>query len=218
MNFTVCSFSQTPWCLNLINTSYRFAYWWSNVYGLESHWKIVFTYIKLRLLMQYKEHHWLQSSFLERPCLGKLVYPLEDKVFTILWYLQVAHGCWWAISWRDVFHLNEIFLKNRINNTKTLALLRTRKLIADSIFFKRPWNWLLDYCHRFEFNQHRLGLQVLKMAFFDTLGAPLNKQMLWVWIPLRRERINSSIIRGQVPVSAQSDWTYSHSVLFFVTS
>ena len=94
-----------------------------------------------------------------------------------------------AISRLHVFHLNEIFLKNRINNIKTLALLRTWKVIADSISFKRPWNCLLDYCHRFEFNQHRLGLQVLKMSFFDTLGAPLNKQMLWVWIPPRRERI-----------------------------
>ena len=79
-----------------------------------------------------------------------------------------------------LFHLNQIFLKNRISNIKTLALLRTWKVIADSISFKRPWNSLLDYCHRFEFNQHRLGLQVLKMLFFDTLGAPLNKQMLWV--------------------------------------
>ena len=44
MNFKLCSFSQTLWRLNLINISYRFAYWWSNVHGLESHWKIVFTY------------------------------------------------------------------------------------------------------------------------------------------------------------------------------
>ena len=165
-----------------------------------------------------KEHNWLQGSFLKRPCLGKLLYPLEDEGFTIFWYLQVAHDCWWTISRLHVFHLNEIFLKNRINNIKTQVLLRTWKLIADSISFKRPWNCLLDYCHRFEFNQHRLGFQVLKMVFFGTLGAPLNKQMLWVWIPLRRERINSSIIRGQVPVSAQSDWTYPHSVFFFVTS
>jgi len=61
-----------------------------------------------------------------------------------------------------------------------MALLRTWKLIVDSISFKRPCNCLLDNCRRFEFNQHRLGLQVLKMAIFDTLGAPLNKQMLWV--------------------------------------
>ena len=30
--------------------------------------------------------------------------------------------------------------------------------------------------HRFEFNQHRFGSQVLKIAFFGTLGAPVNKQ------------------------------------------
>ena len=44
MNFKLCSFSQTLWRLNLINISDRFAYWWSNVHGLESQWKIVFTY------------------------------------------------------------------------------------------------------------------------------------------------------------------------------
>ena len=31
--------------------------------------------------------------------------------------------------------------------------------------------------HRFEFNQHRFGSQVLKIAFFGTLGAPVNKEM-----------------------------------------
>ena len=44
MNFKLRSFSQTLRQLNPINISYRFAYWWSNVHGLESQWKIVFTY------------------------------------------------------------------------------------------------------------------------------------------------------------------------------
>ena len=40
---------------------------------------------------------------------------------------------------------------------------------------------MLDYyqlsSNRFEFTKHRFGSQVLKTAFFGTLGAPVNKQM-----------------------------------------
>ena len=69
MNFKLCSFSQTLWRLNLINISYRFAYWWSNVHGLKSHWKRVFTY-KVR------------SFDVGEPCLGNLVYCLlKTKIF-----------------------------------------------------------------------------------------------------------------------------------------
>ena len=68
-----------------------------------------------------------------------------------------------------------------MSKIKTLLLLRTWKPIADSISFKRPRNCLLDNCqlssNRFEFCQHRVGSQVLKIAFFGTLGAPVNKQM-----------------------------------------
>ena len=81
-----------------------------------------------------------KTLFLNDPCLGKFFYPLEDEGFPVFWYLQVAHHCRWATSRLDVFDLNKIFLKSKINNIKTEALLRTWKLIANSISFKRAWN------------------------------------------------------------------------------
>ena len=66
------------------------------------------------------------------------------------------------------------FLKTEsINNIKTLALLHTWKPIADSICYCQ-----LLY-HQTDSNsaEHYLGFQVLKIAFFGTLGAPVNKEM-----------------------------------------
>ena len=118
MNFKVCSFSQTLRRLNLINISYRFAYWWSNVHGLESQWKIVFTY-KVTTFDAGRSTIDFKTLFLNDPVWpGNLVYPLEDEGFSIFWYLHVAYDCWWATSRLDVFDLNKIFLKNRINNIR----------------------------------------------------------------------------------------------------
>ena len=56
--------------------------------------------------------------------LGLNDYPLENEEFPIIWYLQVIDRCGWdagtAITRLDISDLNEILLKSRVSNIKTL--------------------------------------------------------------------------------------------------
>ena len=65
------------------------------------------------------------------------------------------------------------FLKTEsINNINTLPLLHTWKPIAQNPFPTVTY-------HQTDSNsaEHHLEFQVLKIAFFGTLGAPVNKEM-----------------------------------------
>ena len=88
-------------------------------------------------------------------------------------YLQVARPCCWAILLLDVSNLNEILRKNRINkqlqNTGFVAHLETnRRLQFPTVTYHQTDS---------SSPEHHLEFQVLKIAFFGTLGAAVNKEM-----------------------------------------
>ena len=87
MNFKLCSFSQTLWRLNLINITFRFACWKSNVHGLESQWKIVFTY--------------KVATF------DEVAAQLTSKLFltTLFWYVCLSSWRRWVFLYSGTYRL-----------------------------------------------------------------------------------------------------------------
>ena len=119
MNFKVCGFSQTVH-IDLLTDG-------CNVHGLESHWtKIVFT------------HEVTIFSVVGAQLTSKF-FSVNDPFWVSLFILLklYADGPYQGM---DVFDLNKIFLKNKINNIKTMAFLHTWKLVSKSISFKKPCN------------------------------------------------------------------------------
>ena len=128
MNFKVCGFSQTVH-IDLLTDG-------CNVHGLESHWnKIVFTHEVTIFSVVGAQ---LTSKFfsVNDPFWVSLFILL--KLYSGTYRLHItADGPYQGM---DDFDLNKIFLKNKINNNKTLALLLTWKLVSKSISFKKPCN------------------------------------------------------------------------------
>ena len=134
MNFKVWGFSQT-FHIDLLTDG-------CNVHGLESHWnKIVFTHEVTIFSVVGAQ---LTSKFfsVNDPFWVSLFILLKTKVllYSGTYRLHITADGPYHNQGVDVFDLNKIFLKNRINNIKTLALLRTWKLVSKSISFKKPCN------------------------------------------------------------------------------
>ena len=128
MNFKVGGFSQTVH-IDLLTDG-------CNVHGLESHLnKIVFT------------HEVTIFSVVGAQLTSKF-FSVNDPFWVSLFILLKLYSGTYRLhitadrpyQGMDVFDLNKIFLKNKINNIKTLALLRTWKLVSKSISFKNPCN------------------------------------------------------------------------------
>ena len=132
MNFKVCGFSQTVH-IDLLTDG-------CNVHGLESHWnKIVFTHEVTIFSVVGAQ---LTSKFfsVNDPFWVSLFILLKTKVFLYSGTYRLHITADGLYQGMDVFDLNKILLKNGINNIKTLALLRTWKLVSKSISFKNPCN------------------------------------------------------------------------------
>ena len=132
MNFKVCGFSQTVH-IDLLTDG-------CNVHGLESHWnKIVFTHEVTIFSVVGAQ---LTSKFfsVNDPFWVSLFILLKTKVFLYCGTYRLHITADGLYQGMDVFDLNKILLKNGINNIKTLALLRTWKLVSKSISFKKPCN------------------------------------------------------------------------------
>ena len=134
--------AETSWRSNISYISYRVAHQWSNVYGLKYHWnRGYFTYIVTtvtigavgaQLTLNLSPWTKLRTLWFRRFIL------LKAKTFLYFDDSQAARWRWElrpATTLLDFSDLNEILLKNMINNIKTVALSRTWKAITNPISF-----------------------------------------------------------------------------------